>query len=58
MEKFCKWQYETSTSYQANIPCRNKIMNIKSMRYYTYCPYCGNKIQIFESNGEILKSKK
>ena len=55
MVNFCKWNYLDSRSFKANISCRNKVMNIKSMKYYTYCPYCGKKIQIIDENGEILK---
>ena len=43
---FCEWKYIDSTSYNATIPCRGNTMNIKSMRYYTYCPYCGKKIKV------------
>ena len=45
---FCEWKYIDSTSYNATIPCRVNTMNIKSMRYYTYCPYCGKKIKVVE----------
>lgn len=45
---FCEWKYIDSTSYNATIPCRGNTMNIKSMRYYTYCPYCGKKIKVVE----------
>lgn len=45
---FCEWKYTNSTSYTATISCEKKTMNIKSMRYYTYCPYCGKKIKVVE----------
>lgn len=45
---FCEWKYIDSTSHNATIPCRGNTMNIKSMRYYTYCPYCGKKIKVVE----------
>lgn len=44
----CEWEYISSVSHYANIGCKNVERNIKSMRYYTYCPYCGKKIKVLE----------
>lgn len=45
---FCEWEYISSVSHYANIGCKNVERNIKSMRYYTYCPFCGKKIKVVE----------
>lgn len=49
---FCEWEYISSVSHYANIGCKNVERNIKSMRYYTYCPYCGKKIKVIGKEGE------
>lgn len=47
-EIVCEWTYVSSVTYIAKISCTNKERNIKSMRYYNYCPYCGRKIKIIQ----------
>lgn len=47
-EEVCEWKYISSVLYDAYIKCRGKVMNIRSMRYYKYCPYCGRKIKVVE----------
>lgn len=47
-DEVCEWEYLTSTSYQARIHCNGFIRNIKSMKNYKFCPYCGRKIKVIE----------
>ena len=42
----CEWKYIDTVSFNAKFSCNGKTRNIKSMRSYKYCPYCGKKIKV------------
>ena len=42
----CEWKYIDTVSFNAKFSCNGKTRNIKSMRNYKHCPYCGKKIKI------------
>ena len=42
----CEWKYIDTVSFNAKFSCNGKTRNIKSMRSYKHCPYCGKKIKI------------
>ena len=44
----CEWKYIDTVSFNAKFSCNGKTRNIKSMRSYKYCPYCGRKIKVVE----------
>ena len=42
----CEWKYIDTVSFNAKFSCNGKTRNIKSMRSYKHCPYCGKKIKV------------
>ena len=44
----CEWKYIDTVSFNAKFSCNGKTRNIKSMRSYKHCPYCGKKIKVVE----------
>ena len=44
----CEWKYIDTVSFNAKFSCNGKTRNIKSMRSYKHCPYCGKKIKVVD----------